>query len=146
MNFQIAVLCDAATESGGKMNLLGAFDAIYTQHLPTTDQPFVHPQCSIALRMTFNNVEEGAHKLRLNFVDEDGKFIMPSIGDLPLRVVVPPDTHFVTQNFTVTIQQLRFEKPGLYSIDVALDGRQEASIPLMIKHIPPPKGAGPDAG
>lgn len=141
MNIQIAVLCDAATESGGKLNLLGAFDAIYTPQPPTAQQPAVHAQCSIALRMTFNNVEEGAHKLRLNFVDEDGKFIMRSI-DLPIQIAVPSDAHFVTRNFIVNIQQLKFEKAGLYSIDIALDGRQEASIPLLIKYLAAPKGAG----
>ena len=133
MNIQIAVLCDAATETAGKLSLLGAFDAIQTPQLPA-----VHPQCSIALRMTYTNVEEGVHKLRLNFVDEDGKFIMPGM-DLPVQVTIPPDTHFVTTNLIVNIQQLRFEKPGLYAIDIALDGRQEASIPLLVKHIPPPQ-------
>jgi len=42
MNIQVAVLCDAATDDNGKLNLLGAFDTIYTQQLPA-----VHPQCSI---------------------------------------------------------------------------------------------------
>jgi hypothetical protein len=127
MNFQVAVLCDAATDSGGKLNVLGAFDAIYTQQLPA-----IHAQCSVALRMTFTNVEEGTHKLRLSFVDEDGKSIMPGI-DHPLQVVVPPDAHFVTSNFILTIQQLKFDRHGLYSIDIAVDGRQEASIPLLVK-------------
>jgi hypothetical protein len=137
MNCQIAVLCDAATEWAGKLSLLGAFDAIYTHQFPVT-----HAQCAVALRMTFNNVEDGAHKLRLNFVDEDGKFIMPAI-DHTLQVAVPPDTHFVTCNFILTIQLLKFDKPGLYSIDVAVDGRQEASIPLLVKHPPAaPKGPG----
>ena len=48
MNIQVAVLCDAATDDNGKLNLLGAFDTIYTQQLPA-----IHPQCSIALRVTF---------------------------------------------------------------------------------------------
>ena len=54
MDIQIAVLCDAATDNNGKLNLLGAFDTIFTSQLPA-----IHPQCSIALRMTFNKVEEG---------------------------------------------------------------------------------------
>jgi hypothetical protein len=29
MNIQVAVLCDAATEDNGKLNLLGAFDTIF---------------------------------------------------------------------------------------------------------------------
>ena len=131
MIIQVAVLCDAATESGGKLNLLGAFDAIYTPQLPA-----IHAQCSIALRMTFTNAEEGAHQLRLNFVDEDGRSIMPGI-DLPVGVVVPPEVHFVTRNFIINIQQLKFDKPGLYSIDLSLDGRQETGIPLLVKHAPP---------
>ena len=132
MNIQVAVLCDAATDDNGKLNLLGAFDTIITQQLPA-----VHPQCSIALRATFTGVDEGTHKLKLNFVDADGHSIMPSM-DIPVQVVLPEDSHLVTRNFIVNIQQLKFEEPGLYSIDIALDDRQEASIPLLVKHVPPP--------
>ncbi len=131
MDIQIAVLCDAATDSHGKLNILGTFDTIYTSQLPA-----VHPQCSIALRMTFEKVEEGAHKVKLNFVDEDGGPVMPSM-DIPLEVTVPEDSIFVSRNFIINIQQLKFEKPGLYSIDISMDDRQEGSIPLLIKHIPP---------
>jgi len=131
MNIQVAVLCDAATDDNGKLNLLGAFDTIYTQQLPA-----VHPQCSIALRVTFGHEDEGAHKLRLNFVDADGRSIMPGI-DIPVEVTLPGDSHFGTRNFIVNIQQLKFESPGLYSMDVSLDERPQASIPLLVKHNPP---------
>jgi hypothetical protein len=131
MNIQVAVLCDAATETNGKLSLLGAFDAIYAQQLPA-----IHPLCSMALRMNFTNAEEGPHQLRLSFVDEDGQGIMPAI-DLPIRVAMPEDAHFITINCIVNIQPLKFDKAGLYSIDVSLDGRQRASIPLLVKHTPP---------
>jgi hypothetical protein len=49
---------------------------------------------------------------------------------------VPDDSIFVSRNFIVNIQHLKFEKPGLYSIDLAMDGRQEGSIPLLVKHLP----------
>src|SRR5215475_14280584 len=100
MNVQVAVLCDAATETNGKLNLLGAFDAIYAHQLPA-----IHPQCSIALRMTFNNAEEGAHPLRISFMDEDGQDILPAI-DLPIRVAMPEEAHFITINCIVNIQPL----------------------------------------
>ncbi|HLX69972.1 MAG TPA: hypothetical protein VKV04_10130, partial [Verrucomicrobiae bacterium] len=99
-------MCDAATEENGKLNLLGAFDTIIAQQIPAT-----HPQCSIALRVTFSHEDEGAHKLRFNFVDADGHFIMPGI-DLPTEVVLPGDSHFGTRNFIVTFQQLKFDLPG----------------------------------
>ena len=127
MDMQIAVLCDAATDNNGKLNILGTFDTIHTNQLPA-----VHPQCSIALRMSFNKVEEGQHKLKLHFVDEDGKLVMPSI-DIPVEVVVPEDSIFLSRNFIVNIQQLKFQNPGFYAINIALDGSQVGSIPLVVK-------------
>src|SRR5687767_14383517 len=82
MDMQIAILCDAATDNSGKLNILGTFDTIYTTQLPA-----IHPQCSIALRMAFSKAEEGAHKVRMTFVDEDGKPVMPNI-DMSVDVKV----------------------------------------------------------
>jgi hypothetical protein len=132
MNIQVAVLCDAATDDNGKLNLLGAFDTIYTQKLPA-----VHPQCSVALRVTFGSEDEGAHNLRLSFVDADGHSIVPTSIDIPVEVVLPGDAHFGTRNFIVNFQQLKFAGPGLYSVDIALDERPQASIPLLVRHNPP---------
>lgn len=129
MNIQVAVLCDAATDDNGKLNLLGAFDTIYAQQLPA-----VHPQCAIALRVTFTGVDEGIHKLKLNFVDADGQSIMPGI-DIPVEVLLPGEQHFGTRNFIVNIQQLKFETPGIFAIDISLDGHVQNSIPLMVKHV-----------
>ena len=131
MEIQVAVLCDAATDNNGKLNVLGTFDTIFSQQLPA-----VHPQCSIALRFVFSKVEEGSHKLRMNFVDEDGKPVMPGV-EVPVDIAFPDDTHFISRNFVVNIQQLKFAKPGLYSIDLGMDGRHEGSIPLMVKHLRP---------
>lgn len=131
MDIQIAVLCDAATDNSGKLNILGTFDTIFTSQLPAR-----HPQCTIALRMTFSKSEEGKHLVKLNFVDEDGKSVMQPI-DMPVEVQVPEDTIFLSRNFVVNIQGLQFEKQGLYSIDIALDGRQVGAIPLLVR-VPPP--------
>lgn len=131
MNVQVAVLCDAATDDNGKLNLLGAFDTIYTQQLPA-----VHPQCSIALRVTFDHEDAGNRTLRMNFVDADGRSIMPGI-DIPVTVQLPGDTHFGTRNFIVNIQQIKFETVGFYAIDVVLDGSPQTSIPLMVKRSVP---------
>ena len=131
MNVQVAVLCDAATDENGKMNLLGAFDTIYAQQLPA-----VHPQCAVALRVTFAANDEGQRKLKLNFINADGHAIMPAI-EVPVVVALPEDAHFLTRNFIVNIQQLKFAEAGLYSVDVRLDDKSQASIPLLVKNIPP---------
>ena len=130
MDIQVAVLCDAATDYKGKLNLLGTFNSVYTKELPAN-----YPQCSIVLRIVFKRVEEGEHKLLNNFVDEDGKFVMPSI-ELPFEVNVPPGDSFLYRNFILNIQRLKFENFGQHAIDIAIDGRQEASIPLEVKQVP----------
>ena len=129
MDIQVAVLCDAATDYKGKLNLLGTFNSVHTRELPAN-----YPQCSIVLRVVFKLVEEGSHKLRINFVDEDGKFVMPSI-ELPFDVKVPENDSFTYRNFILNIQRLKFEKFGQHAVDIAIDGRQEASIPLEVKQI-----------
>jgi hypothetical protein len=130
MNIQVATLCDAATDDNGKLNLLGAFDTIFAPQLPA-----VHPQCAVALRVTFMSGDEGERKLKLNFVDADGKSIMPPI-EIPVAVALPDDAHFLTRNFIVNIQGLKFPEAGLYSVDVRLDDKSQAAIPLQIKHLP----------
>jgi len=132
MNVQIAVLCDAATQdSSSKLNILGAFDTIYAPQMPA-----VHPQCAVALRITFQTGDEGKHSLQLNFMDADGRSIMPNFPPVPLEIVMPEDIHFVTRNFIVNIQQLRFAEAGLYSVDVRIDDRSQAAIPLLVKFLP----------
>lgn len=130
MNIQVAVLCDAANEDSGKLNLLGAFDTIYAPQLPA-----VHPQCAVALRLTFLPGDEGEHKLGLNFVDADGRSIMQPI-DLPVSISLPDDVHFITRNFIINIQQLKFDEPGVYSVDIRLDNETHSNIPLLVRHMP----------
>jgi len=131
MNVQVAVLCDAATQdSSSKLNVLGAFDTIFASQLPA-----LHAQCAVALRATFAADDEGQHKLALNLINADGRSIMPPI-EIPLTVTLPEDTHFVSLNFVVSIHQLQFPAAGLYSVDIRLDGKSQASIPLQVKLIP----------
>ena len=129
MNIQVAVLCDAATDDNCKLNLLGAFDTIYTPQFPV-----FHPQCAVALRVTFHPGDEGTHKLSLNFINADGRSIL-QIPEMPVPVTLPDDVHFLTRNFIVNIQGLKFDEPGLYSVDVRLDGEAMASVPLLVRQM-----------
>ena len=52
------------------------------------------------------------------------------------KATLPDDAHFLTRNFIVNIQQLKFAEAGLYSVDVRLDDKSQASIPLLVKNIP----------
>jgi hypothetical protein len=134
MNIQVAVLCDAATDdNNGKLNLLGAFDTIFAPQLPA-----VHPQCAVALRVTFHSTDEGNRKLKINFINADGHSIMPAkFPEIAVEIKLPEDTHFLTRNFIVNFQGLKFDEAGLYSVDVRFDNESRASIPLLVKMMEP---------
>jgi hypothetical protein len=130
MEIQVATLCDAAVDYDGKLCVLGAFDTIVTGVLPA-----VHPQCSVALRIVFRKEEEGLHTVRVMFVDEDGRSIVPPM-ETSFDIELPDDLFFSTRNLILNLQQLPFARPGAYSIDVSVDKRQAASIPLQVRLVP----------
>jgi hypothetical protein len=140
MNVEIIALCDAATESQGKLNILGAFDHIWAHQVPV-----IQPLCAIALRIRFSRIEEGTHRLRLDLVDEDGQLVIPSL-DGNISVHAGSDDGSIVANVILNLQQLKLTSFGQYSIELAVDGRQEASIPLHVKPAPEKAPPGPKAG
>jgi hypothetical protein len=130
MNVEVFALCEAATDSQGKLNILGAFDGIWTKTVPA-----IHPQCAVAIRLRFNRIEQGDHKIALHFVDDDGKMIIPPLN-AGIQVNFGQDQSSGIANLVLNIQGLKLEKYGEYCINLAIDGRQEASIPLFVKPVP----------
>jgi hypothetical protein len=134
MNIEIFSLCDAATvDVSGKLNVLGAFDTISTGNMPT-----VYPQCAIALRIRFENIERGSHRVAVNFVDVDGKHIIPGANGT-ININFPDLQRSGSANLVLNLQMLKIEKYGEYSIDLAVDTRKEASLPLYVREIKPLK-------
>lgn len=126
MQVEIFSLCDAATADTGKLNILGAFDTIWATNIPA-----VHPQCSIALRIRFENIERGEHRVTVNFVDLDGRHIIPPANGT-VNINFPDQQRSGSANLILNIQMLQLQRFGEYAIDLAIDGRREASLPLFV--------------
>ena len=125
MNVEIFTLCDAATDQLGKVSLLGAFDTLWAVQFPV-----VIPHCAIVLRLRLTRIESGSHRIRLNLVDEDGHSIIPP---LDANFAIQINDESAASNLVLNLQNLKLEKAGRYSIDLAIDGRQEHSLPLYVK-------------
>ncbi len=130
MDIEAFLLCDCATQDHGKLNVLGAFDKIYAEQMPA-----VHPACTIVARIRFSKIEQGEHKIKINVIDEDGKAIGPKLEDT-ISIKVGDKEDSSVGNFILNIQGLRLENYGDYRIDLAIDGRQEASLPLEARKVP----------
>ncbi len=133
MEVEVFALCDAATDSGGKLNVLGAFDRINARQFP-----LVHPHCAIALRVRFDRIEEGNHRVKISLIDMDGQSVIPGL-DGNIGIKFPEDVQSVCANMVLNMNGLKFEKPGQYSIEMALDGRHEKSLPVNVVELPAQK-------
>lgn len=130
MKIEVFALCDAATEWMGKLNILGTFDTVYTSKVPA-----VHAVCAIAGRVRMERIEEGEHELRINVIDADGTAVVPALS-AKMNAKLPPGVSSHAFNFIINMQQLRLPSFGAYAIDLAIDGRQEGSVPLFLRQRP----------
>jgi len=128
MEVEAFLLCDAAADQYGKLNLLGAFDAIMAGNAPV-----MHPQFAVALRIRFNKSESANHPFRINIVNEDGKSILGKPVDGNVNVQIQQAEESVVVNLVVNFRDIRFEQFGRYSVDLTMDGKQRGALPLFIK-------------
>lgn len=127
MRVELFALCDFAADYAGKLSVIGIFDTMWT-----TQSPAVLPHCSVAVKFRFEKIEEGQKRLRLSVADMDGHPVIPAI-DMPITVTFAPEVHSGTIQVVVNIGGLKLEKLGEYSVDLAVDGRHEGSIPLYVR-------------
>ncbi len=134
MNIEAFLLCDAATDQRGKLNVLGAFDRIFAGEMP-----MMHPACAVAARIRFDKIEEGHHEVRLLMIDQDGKPLGPKLK-ANADIQFGDESSSVVSNLILVIHRLAFKEYGTYRIDLAIDGQIHASLPFTVCRSPnPPK-------
>ena len=126
MNIEAFLLCDAATDQQGKLNILGAFNNIFSRKLPV-----VHPACSVAVRIRFEKIEEGDHSVKILIIDEDAKPIGPKMEG-KVSIKIRPGMDSAVTNLIINFQGLKFEKYGKYRIDLAINGNAVAELPFAV--------------
>jgi hypothetical protein len=134
MNVDVFTLCDFAQNTpGSKMNIVGTFNRIFARQIPA-----VHPLCALAVLMRFEQIEQGTKSIRVSIIDSDGRPVVP-ILEAQINVQISPKESDASVPLAVVIQQISLPRFGEYSADLAVDGRQEASIPLYVLQAPLPQ-------
>lgn len=130
MDIEIFSLCDAATQSFGKLNILGAFDALVAETFP-----LIYPQCAIAMRIRFRRTERGGHAIEIALADEDGRNVIPPLtGAMEVQFLGKEES--AATNLVINMNRIEFKKEGDYSINVTIDNEPRLSIPLFIRRAP----------
>jgi hypothetical protein len=131
MKIELFALCDfAQAEPTGKLNLLGIFDHLYAREAPVLRSVF-----AIAARIRFESHEEGPKTLTMTLVDSDGTRVLPQMrAQFPVKIQ-PAETN-ATLNYAMVIPQAKFPRFGDYQVDLAVDDKIEASLPLYVRQHP----------
>jgi len=127
MKVIIAAVCDHSWVENGCLSVFRAFDRINAASFPLTLS-----RISVALRLLIGRSDYGAHNLMIVLADSGGKRLMNSeikINFQPPRNSIP-ETAFP---FALNGQNIIFPKPGDYSVDILIDGKIEANVPLYVR-------------
>ena len=127
MDIEIFTLCDAAADYSGRLNILGVFDTVWVKQLPA-----IHPFCSVALRLRFEAIERGSHRLALHLVDNDGAMVVPPLEG-EFGIDFPDNQQVGTINLVLNLGQLPLRRPGVHEVKLAVDGQVTGSVPFWVK-------------
>ncbi len=112
MKIKYSFISEAANVSqSGNLNVLGIFQNINATSFPTKFTKMVYVAC-----IEFHRSESGNHKFKLNFIDDDGKQVIPVVeGDL----YVSEDSNY--SNLLLSFENIQFNSPGTYAMDLLID-------------------------
>jgi hypothetical protein len=126
MELLVATLCDTAVENQGKLNVLGAFDAIIAQSFPANFS------FNLALRFCFTAADHGTHKFSILLVDDSEPKPKANQEESEMNVNMPKGTPgFSTQNL-ITPLQGSVQKAGIYHFDIRFGGKVLVRVPLRV--------------
>jgi hypothetical protein len=124
MQLEILTLCREARYNGQFLDVAGAFDIFMSPRAPV-----VVPACWLAGRVRFERIEEGAHQIKILFMDADGRLVVPAIVE-EIEVVFSRDLPTVCKAVAIPFAQLTLADFGEYAIKVAVDRIILASVPV----------------
>lgn len=127
MNVRFAVLADYVNIThGGKINILGVFDFIYTTQFPTN----LH-EMQLVMRFEADISERGQQKeLQVLLFDQEGEKLLELNGRITLRDAKPGDLLLFNQ--VVTLRNIPFQREGDYQFDIYIDGTLKSHVPLKV--------------
>jgi hypothetical protein len=139
MHISFAVFADGANLSQeGKLNVLGVFDALAVGGFPS-----VHPRTHFVVRLKGSMEDTGAHRLGFAWVNPAADVLWSSDGEL--NVTPGPNPSFEMDLPIIAVIDLPLNMPGLYTMQVSLDGDLTAEVRLHVGSAaqvvaPPPAG------
>jgi hypothetical protein len=92
---------------------------------------------AVALRVRFKRIESGPHQVRIGVVNADGKSVIPPF-QTTMNIQVREPQEAAVANLILNLANVTLGGYGRYAVDLAVDGRQEGSLPFFVRSIANP--------
>jgi Family of unknown function (DUF6941) len=130
VHVDFAVLADyALIDQQGKLSVLGIF-----QHVWVAQFPAVHPRTHLVLRVRGRRTEIGEHRIRIRFVDAEGKELIG--GEGTVQFGEPPAGVTEVEAGAVLVFDVPLATAGTYAFEITL-GDSVLTVPLSASLLPP---------
>jgi len=130
MKLDLALLADAATVDGaGKLNILGIFD-----HISAEEFPARHERMCLVLRFSAAAVDSGEHEVEVVVRDPDGEEMARMTGSIGLGPFVGAEGVRIPQ--VLHLDGFVFPQPGVYAVEVEIDGEVVERLALRLSRAP----------
>jgi hypothetical protein len=127
---EILTLCFAARPGAqGEINILGATDMILVPQFP------IAISCFIVGKLRFQKIEEGLKEIKFSIIDSDGKELQPPPPPQQVDIRIPSGASSAGAAIVVGIPNLQIPRPGEYEVNLAVNGRQEMTIPIFVRQV-----------
>ena|SRR5579875_2173253 len=124
------LLCDyALTSDDGKLSAVGIFSSINFATLPSA-----YPRFFVVIIVA---LDRGTHPVRLGIIDPIGQEMLEE----PPSVDVNVELAGADTNLVIDLNNLPFNRPGIYQVQLFINSRLIHSIPLSVQA--PNAGYGP---
>jgi hypothetical protein len=125
MNVEVFTICDAATTTAGKLNILGSFDTISAEQFPVT-----HAECVVACRLRTEDADPPTMQLEMRIIDPDGRDVIPPvIGEISGQ---PGLQHHLWR-----LHGFLLPRPGTFYVDLMVNGSLLNRLPLYVRQSAP---------
>jgi hypothetical protein len=131
LKFELGLIADNVhTDSTGKLNVLGEFQAIGARVAPA-----VHAQCCVVARWKADasDLRDGGSTLEVEIIDEDGTPVLPKSPPLPMQFGDFLNVRGKKQaQVILQFQGLTLPRFGAYSVHFFIDGAPAGDVPFYL--------------
>ncbi|MBI4563849.1 MAG: hypothetical protein HY716_04050 [Planctomycetes bacterium] len=118
------ILCDSATRTSGKLNLIGIFDRIRTTTIPSRQ-----PSMAIVAKI-LGGADTAEHVARIRFVDTNEQDILPPFPEMKFKFGETGGHDVIS-----TIEGLPIVREGFWQVNLEVDGILIAKADLVVEKV-----------